>query len=138
MGKNLPKIVSFLKQHHLLCLATCKEDTLSSCSLFYAFDEKTNSFIVASDQKTEHIDNVLTNNRVAGSVHLQTDIVGKIQGVQFKGEMALCDDARKSIYLKTFPYALALNPTLWVIRIDYVKMTDNRLGFGKKLIWTRA
>lgn len=136
MHKNLEKIVDFLKKHHTLSLATCKDNHLSSCTLFYAFDTQTNSFIVASDGKTEHIQNVLENKNVSGTVHLETDIIGKIQGVQFKGEMLACKDERK-VYLKRFPYALALNPTLWSIEVSFFKMTDNRLGFGKKLIWMR-
>ena len=72
-----------------------------------------------------------------GTVHLETDVIGKIQGVQFKGKMLESRDVRK-VYLKRFPYALALNPTLWSIEVSSFKMTDNRLGFGKKIIWTRA
>ena len=136
MHDNLEKIVDFLNKHHTLSLATCKDNHLSSCTLFYAFDKQTNSFIVASDSKTEHIQNVLENINVSGTVHLETDIVGKIQGVQFKGEMLRCKDEKK-IYLKRFPYALALSPTLWSIEVSFFKMTDNRLGFGKKLIWMR-
>ena len=136
MHKNLEKIVDFLDKHHTLTLATCKDNHLSSCTLFYAYDKQTNSFIVASDSKTEHIQNVLENKNISGTVHLETDIVGKIQGVQFKGEMLECMDERK-VYLKRFPYALALNPTLWSIKVSSFKMTDNRLGFGKKIIWMR-
>ena len=136
MHDNLEKIVDFLNKHHTLSLATCKNNHLSSCTLFYAYDKQTNSFIVASDSKTEHIQNVLENINVSGTVHLETDIVGKIQGVQFKGEMLPCKDEKK-IYLKRFPYALALSPTLWNIEVSFFKMTDNRLCFGKKLIWMR-
>ena len=36
-----------------------------------------------------------------------------------------------------FPIArLMPNLHLWTLRPDFIKMTDNRLGFGKKLIWT--
>jgi len=28
-----------------------------------------------------------------------------------------------------------MNPKLWQIKVNYFKMTDNKLGFGKKLIW---
>lgn len=136
MHDNLKKITDFLEKHHTLSLATCKGDTLSSCTLFYAYDKQTNSFIVASDTKTEHIQNVLENKNVSGTVHLETDVVGKIQGVQFKATMLTCKDERR-VYLKRFPYALALNPTLWSIEVNSFKMTDNKLGFGKKLMWTR-
>jgi len=136
MKNNLAKIIEFLEKHHTLSLATCKDNQLSSCTLFYAYDKQTNAFIVASDTKTEHIQNVLENKNVSGTIHLKTDIVGKIQGVQFKGIMLPCKD-EKRVYLKRFPFALALNPTLWSIAVDSLKMTDNRLGFGKKLMWTR-
>jgi uncharacterized protein YhbP (UPF0306 family) len=136
MPENLEKISEFLEKHHTLSLATCKDNQLSSCTLFYAYDKQTNSFIVASDTKTEHIQNVLENKNISGTIHLETDIVGKIQGIQFKGTMLPCKDERR-VYLKRFPFALALNPTLWSIEINSFKMTDNRLGFGKKLMWTR-
>lgn len=136
MDTTLEKIISFLDEHHTLSLATCKGNEPSSCTLFYAYDKEQNCFIVASDIKTEHIQNILANTKVSGTVHLETDVVGKIQGVQFKGEMLPCKYEKK-IYLKRFPYALAMNPTLWRIKVDFFKMTDNKLGFGKKLIWER-
>ena len=39
--------------------------------------------------------------------------------------------------LKKFPYAVLMKTTLWILEIEYIKMTDNRLGFGKKLIWEK-
>jgi hypothetical protein len=41
----------------------------------------------------------------------------------------------RSAYLRRFPFAIAAKLDLWVLYIDYLKMTDNRLGFGKKLEW---
>ena len=136
MHSNLKKITDFLEKHHTLSLATCRSNILSSCTLFYAYDKQTNAFIVASDSNTEHIQNVLENRDVSGTVYLQTDIIGKIQGVQFKAIMLPCRDER-GVYLKRFPYAHILNPTLWSIEVSFFKMTDNRLGFGKKLMWMR-
>ena len=34
-----------------------------------------------------------------------------------------------------FPYAALAELTLWAIAPDFMKFTDNTLGFGKKLIW---
>lgn len=28
-----------------------------------------------------------------------------------------------------------MDPEMWVIAPDYLKLTDNRLGFGTKLLW---
>ena len=136
MNETLGKVEEFLKAHHTLSLSTCKDNIPSSCTLFYAYEPIKQLFIVASDEKTEHIKNVLQNPQISGTVHLETDVVGKIQGLQFKGDMSLCED-EKILYFKKFPYALAMNPTLWKIEVNFFKLTDNRLGFGKKLIWNR-
>ena len=85
---------------------------------------------------TVHIKNVRKNNKIAGNILLETKTIGKIQGVQFRGEFTVLEDTDlKNLYFKSFPYALALNPRLWKIKVNYFKMTDNRLGFGKKIIW---
>ena len=44
------------------------------------------------------------------------------------------DDNIKKKYLKRFPYARLMETTLWTLKLSFVKYTDNRLGFGKKLI----
>lgn len=138
MLKNLERIIDFLKQHHLLTLATTVDDTPQVSNLFYAFDETQQLFIVASDLKTKHIQNILKNSLVACSVALETDEVGKIQGVQCRARMYACDDvALKKLYFKAFPYAKVMSPQLWCIVLEHIKLTDNRLGFGKKLIWER-
>jgi uncharacterized protein YhbP (UPF0306 family) len=132
----IEKIESFIRQHHLLSLATMGE-RLWCCSMFYAYDPQSISFIVASDETTEHMRNVVQNPKVAGTIALETKIVGKIQGIQFTAEMEICPDPLKGLYFEVFPYARVMNPTLWMIRLDEVKMTDNTLGFGKKIIWKR-
>ncbi|PHS58137.1 MAG: hypothetical protein COB17_03860 [Sulfurimonas sp.] len=136
MKKNLEKIEDFLKEHHVLSLATSSGLELSSCNLFYTFSKNEPSFIVASSLDTQHIQNILINPTVAGSIVLETKIVGKIQGIQFKGKfIELNNTSLKGSYFKAFPYALALKPKLWQIKVSYFKMTDNTLGFGKKIIW---
>lgn len=137
MDKNLLKIDTFLQNHHVLSLATTYKDELSVCSLFYTYTKEENSFIVASETKTTHIQHIQQNQKVAGNIVLETKIVGKIQGVQFKGNFTeLQDSELKKLYFKKFPYAKILSPKLWQIKIKYFKMTDNSLGFGKKLIWS--
>lgn len=132
----IEKIESFIRRHHLLSLATMGE-RLWCCSMFYAYDPQSRSFVVASDETTEHMGNVAQNPKVAGTIALETKIVGKIQGIQFIAEMEICPDPLKGLYFEAFPYARVMNPTLWMIRLGEVKMTDNTLGFGKKIIWKR-
>ena len=129
------KILKFIQEHHLLSLATLGEK-LWCCSLFYVFDENSDSFVVATDPQTLHGSNAIQNLGVAGTIALETKTIGKIQGIQFRGSM-IQESANYELYMKAFPYALAMNPTLWNIRLDEIKMTDNTFGFGHKLLWKR-
>lgn len=124
-----------------MTLSTCVDQQPWCANCFYAFDEEKMSLIFTSDRETRHIKEAMQNCKVAGNVVLETTVVGKIQGIQFSGELIFPEGERANqvspIYLKRFPFAVLMNTTLWELRIDFAKMTDNRLGFGKKLIWER-
>ena len=136
MSQELEKIRNFIGEHHVMSLSTTDFKEISTCSLFYAYDKGSNSFVVASSEDTTHILHVKKNPNISGNILLETKEVGRIQGLQFRGEfIRLVDKDLKKLYFKTFPYAIALLPKLWQIKVNYFKMTDNRLGFGKKLIW---
>jgi len=138
---NFPekRIVDFINEHHVLTLATSAENNPWCANCFYVYIEDENCFVFTSDDATKHVQDVLTNSKVAGSVVLETKTVGKIRGIQFRGIMEIPKNELapkvKKAYLKKFPYAVLMKTSLWVLRPNYIKMTDNRLGFGKKLIW---
>ena len=133
------RIIKFIKEHHVLTLATTKNNFPYCANCFYVFDERNNTLVFTSDVETKHVQDILGQNIVAGSVVLETTVVGKIQGIQFQGKIEKAEDdtlkQAKSKYLKRFPVAMLMKTTLWVVSLSFVKMTDNRLGFGKKLIW---
>jgi uncharacterized protein len=133
------RVVDFIKEHHVLTLATCVENNPWCTNCFYVYLEDENCFVFTSDDATKHIQDVLVNSKVAGSVVLETSIVGKIQGIQYRGIMTVPENElaskAKVAYLKKFPFAILMKTSLWVVQVNYIKMTDNRLGFGKKIIW---
>jgi len=98
-------------------------------------------FVFTSDNSTKHIQDVLVQELVAGSIVLETTAVGKIRGIQFQGKMWKPDKQLlqkvKVAYLKKFPVAMLMKTNLWVLEPSLLKYTDNRLGFGKKLIWEK-
>jgi len=140
---NIPdkKFVKFINTHHVLTLATSVNDIPYCANCFYVYLEKENMFVFTSDNETKHVQDAMENNYVGGSVVLETNVVGKIQGIQFNGSMFLPEgDLKKKTnkaYMKRFPFAKLMNTQLWVIELDFLKLTDNRLGFGKKLIWRK-
>ena len=140
---NIPdkKTISFIKEHHVLTLATSVNNIPYCANCFYVYLEEENMFIFTSDNETKHVQDVLKNNIVGGSVVLETSTVGKIQGIQFNGVMYLPEaevkkKANKS-YMRKYPFAKLMKTQLWVLDLNYIKLTDNRLGFGKKLIWKK-
>jgi hypothetical protein len=96
-------------------------------------------FVFTSDHGTRHVDELLSNPIVSGAIALETNMIGKIQGIQFTGLSAELDgnlyETALSAYLKKFPFAAFKKLVLWSIHPDFIKMTHNRLGFGTKLIW---
>lgn len=130
----------FLSRHHVMTLATVDAAGDAWCSNeFYAFDAVRGLLIFTSGMETAHAAHMERCGRVAASVVLETRIVGRVQGCQIRGTAARGDDEARRHYLRRFPYAAAMMPQteVWAVRIDYMKFTDNTLGFGKKLIWQR-
>ena len=135
------RIIDFINKHHVLTLATSNQNLPYCCNCFYVYLEDENMLAFTSDPTTKHIEDVQLQNYVAGSIVLETNVVGKIQGIQFNGYMSEPNDNLlkkvKLKYLKRFPYAALMKTTMWVIDLTFIKMTDNRLGFGKKLTWEK-
>ena len=135
------QIIHFLNEHHLLTLATSQNNKPYCCNLFYVYDQVSNHLIFSTETKTKHAQDFITNTNVAGSVALETKNVSKIQGVQLLGTIEELKGERLKIakeqYIKAFSYAANMELHLWVMPLSFIKMTHNKLGFGKKLIWEK-
>ena len=135
------RILEFIDEHHIMTLAVAKDKQPWCATCFYVYLSDQNTFIFTSDDDTRHIrDAVESNNyNVAGAIALETKMVGKIRGIQFSGTMFRLEgeELKKSRrqYLRKFPIARLTKLELWGLKPAHIKMTDNRLGFGKKLIW---
>ncbi len=143
MENRIPdKISRFIGEHHVLTLATCCNNLPWTANCFYIWLEEEQAFVFTSDDDTRHISDSIKNDFVAGSVVLETRHVGKIQGLQFQGQLEkakgdMYKTCRKA-YLKAYPYAILKKTDLWLLRVRFMKLTDNRMGFGKKLYWGEA
>lgn len=132
------KFIKFIKRHHVLTLATTNvagEPYCAAC--FYAYDAERNLLVFTSSHETRHGAEMVGRGRVACAITLETRIVGRVQGLQICGTAHRGDAAATRTYIKRFPYAAAATLEIWVIEPDFMKLTDNTLGFGKKLIWNR-
>ena len=132
-------MVDFLRRHHVLTLATCRDNRPWCCQCFYVYVDRLCGLVFTSDTTTRHIAEAVQQPYVAGSIVLESTVVGKLQGIQLEGKLIEADGELlkeiKFAYLKRFPFALLMNTKLWFLELSSMKMTDNRLGFGKKLYW---
>lgn len=138
---DLDHCLRYLQQQHVLTLCTGQGDSLWAANCFYVLDEQHVALWLMTQPDTRHGELMRRNPRVAGTVTTATRSVMKIQGVQFSGEILQPQGERLqqgiSAYQQQFPVARAMNAPLWEIRLDTLKMTDNTLGFGKKIHWSR-
>ena len=136
------RIIRFLKRHHVLTVATTINNEPWCASCFYVYLADENLIVFTTDMDTRHGQEFVKNPVVAGAVALETRVIGKIRGVQFQGLVSEPEgdlvERANTAYLKRFPVALLMETHLWVVRPTILKMTDNRLGFGKKLIWRQS
>lgn len=132
------KIERFISKHHVLTLATSTLDGEPyCCNCFYAYDAESAAFIFTTDSTTHHGQMMLQNRSVAASIVLETRTVGKVQGLQITGQAVVARDGDRLTYIKAFPYAAVADLSLWRLEAKMMKLTDNTLGFGKKLIWQK-
>ena len=135
------QIIHFLNEHHLLTLATSQKNKPYCCNLFYVYDQVSNQLIFSTEIKTKHAQDFICNTNVAGSIALETKQVSKIQGVQLLGTIQELKgeglEIAKEQYINAFSYAANMDIHLWAMSLNFIKMTHNKLGFGKKLIWEK-
>jgi len=140
-----PRIIAFLAEHHVLTLATVRDGVPWCAHAYYAFLEGRNRFVIASDPETRHMREILDTDhrRAAWGVALETKIVGKVRGIQCAGRLVALEGEAlaeaKAAYLGRFPVARMMPKLhLWGLDPESIKLTDNRLGFGTKVLWSAA
>lgn len=138
------RVVEFIKEHHVIALTVSDGNDIWCWHAFYVYLEEENLFVITSESKTRHVQMLINggNSIVAGAIVLETEKVGLIRGVQLKAEMTSCNgtllNKYRLRYLKRFPYAVLVGGDLWTLKVSEIKFTDNRLGFGKKLLWKKS
>lgn len=135
-------ICNYLIDQHVLTLCTQDEDGLWCANCFYVFDAEKMCFYLMTDDKARHTQGMLRDGHVVGTVTDQTQTIAHIQGIQYTGiasrVTAVEQSQVKSLYCERFPIARLKSAPLWQIQLLTVKMTDNKLGFGKKHFWQRS
>jgi uncharacterized protein YhbP (UPF0306 family) len=134
-------IFNYIHLNKVLTIATSVNNKPYCANCYYAYDKTSNTLLFLSDETTRHLKESLINNSVAGTIQNGVTTVAKIQGIQFTGDFLVPTDLEQqlfyAIYYNKFPFAKARPSAIWGIKLNWIKMTDNTLGFGTKLFWER-
>lgn len=134
------RIVSFFHEQRSATVCCVDEEGKPYCfTVFYAFDAQQALLYFKTSANTRHTPLLQQNAAVAGTVHPDKLNAMALKGIQFTGS-ALPPDAPLSakaagVYHKKYPFARAMKGEVWTVQLATVKMTDNTLSFGKKLLW---
>ncbi len=137
-------IIHFINKQ--TCASVCcvkeKEKSPYCFSCFYAFNSEEGLLYFKSSHEANHSAIITENPLIAGTILPDKLNVLQLKGIQFEGTV-LPDDhpltkAAFAHYHKHHPMALTMSGHMWTIQLTEIKMTDNSLVFGKKIIWTRS
>ncbi|MDE3182065.1 MAG: pyridoxamine 5'-phosphate oxidase family protein [Bacteroidota bacterium] len=137
-----PSIVEFIEKQKSCTLCCVDEVGKPYCfSCFYIFNAEHGLLYFKSSAKSHHAGILANNPFVAGSILPDKLNVLLIKGIQFEGmvlpENHFLAEHASTFYYKKNPAAVTIGGSIWIVRIDNIKMTDSTLGFGKKITWNR-
>lgn len=136
------QITGFINEQ--TCASVCCVDQKEHPYCFscvYAFDSGDGLLFYKSSKDTTHSAMLLNNPAVAGTILPDKLNMLHIKGIQFEGLVLppghpLTKNA-SSRYYKKHPLALTQPGSVWTIQLNFIKYTDQSLGFGKKITWSR-
>ena len=133
-------IVALINKQKVATLCCVDEEMAPYCfSCFFAFDESKHLLHFKTSASSHHAQLLQQNGRVAGTINPDKLNALAIKGIQFRGNVLAPNDPlaadASTLYHKRYPFAHAMKGDVWTIRVTNIKMTDNTLSFGKKIIW---
>ncbi|MBT9432794.1 YhbP family protein [Candidatus Sodalis endolongispinus] len=137
------QLAAICRKQHVLTLCAGNMDDLWCANCFYVFHAPAMALWLLTSNQTRHGELMRQNARVAGTIARQQKTVALIKGVQYRGIITCLEGEAerqaRGCYYHRFPLAKAISSPspLWQLNLLEVKMTDNTLGFGKKLRWQR-
>jgi uncharacterized protein YhbP (UPF0306 family) len=140
INDSISQFIEKQKTCTLCCIDELGKPYCFSC--FYVFNPVNGLLYFKSSSKSRHASLLQDHPWIAGSILPNKLNILVIKGIQFEGTILpvnhfLLDEATK-FYHKKNPAGLAVPGDIWIVKIGNIKMTDNTLGFGKKICWSRS
>lgn len=82
---DLKKLIhEYLKEAHIMQVATSKDNQPWACTVYFAFDSELNLYWISST-KRRHSEELRNNEKVGGAVAIYHAPGEKVRGIQFEG-----------------------------------------------------
>lgn len=130
-----------------MTLATAGPDGTPHAAPVYFAAGEDHMLYFFSEAGSQHSLDLNGDTRAAASIYPLVDDWQKIRGLQMRGKVTALPrgktwDAAWEIYRRKFPFVNAMENvieknTLHEFRLDWIRLVDNRLGFGYKEEWMR-
>lgn len=133
-------IKSFLHANKIATVCFVDDNNKPYCiNCFYVFDEEHNILIFKSSAGSTHQGLIKPAAFISGTILPDSVDALNIKGIQFIGKLV---DPKEidtlklsSKYMKKYPMSIAIVGYTWATKLDFLKFTDNTLGFGTKTVW---
>jgi uncharacterized protein YhbP (UPF0306 family) len=139
--KVLPEnIKDFILANQIASVCFVDENKLPYCiNCFFAVDKENKLIVFKSSTGTRHHNHTIEKTQIAGTILPEKIEKLKIRGVQFTATILSNEELISfncsATYYKQYPFALAMPGYIWGAKFEFIKFTDNTLGFGNKTIW---
>ena len=138
---DVEKILAYIKGNAVLTICSAQGNVPWAANCFYVFDAARMQFLILTSLETRHGAEIQENCWVAGTFSSQQTSVIKIRGLQYSaiarrlaGEE---EEGARNLYYRKFPAARLHSAPIWSVAPYVLKLTDNTLGFGTKIVWTK-
>lgn len=140
MNSTIQKFIQGQKAASICCVAADGSPYCFSC--FYAFDAAEGLLYFKTGATSHHIQLMLQNSALAGTILPNKLNALIVQGIQWEGVLlpAGCAATKNAahFYHKRYPFALAMPGDVYTVQVNHIKMTDSTKGFGTKIQWQRS
>lgn len=117
-------------------------DTPHAAPVYFAADEQTQRLYFFSDPASQHALDLAANPQAAAAIHPLVAGWQEIRGLQLRGSVKVVPPGEEwqrawQLYRAKFPFAdqfeqAVVRSTLYVFIPDWIRLVDNRKGFGYK------
>lgn len=142
---DLSPILALLSETRTLTLATLDPDDMPRATpVFFAYDDQATLFFL-SESDAQHSRNLEREPRVAAAVYPEVSDWHELRGMQIKGLARIVSrshrEAGLAVYAGRFPFIESLagvvgRSEIYHLRPQWIRLIDNRQGFGFKREWT--